>query len=68
MTPTFDVQTINFNLVRRQHNFWSDSTAAAALPAQCSRGGQLVSVAVEQGSVTLDIRYPDGRVENASNF
>jgi len=28
-----------------------------------------VSVAVEQGSVTLDIRYPDGQlVENASNF
>jgi len=28
-----------------------------------------VSVAVEQGSVTLDIRYPDGQlVENASKL
>jgi len=63
------VQTINFNPGE------AAQISGQTQPQQIKRyllnaqEDQLVSVAVEQGSVTLDIRYPDGQlVENASNF
>jgi serine/threonine-protein kinase len=69
-TPTFDVQTINFNPGET-----ATQISGQTKPQQIKRyllnaqEGQLVSVAVEQGSVTLDIRYPDGQlVENASKL
>ena len=69
-TPTFDVQTINFNPGETATQV-SGQTKPQLLKRYLlnAQEGQLVSVAVEQGSVTLDIRYPDGQlVENASKL
>jgi len=48
------VQTINFNPGETAQISGQTQPQQIKLPAQCSRGPQ-VSVAVEQGSVTLDI-------------